>query len=235
MSFSRFALYFALVFSALPLSAAAGITLDSRIGSTAPYLPADRDAEIALARTAAPPSISADASVYILGPHGYEKVADGTNGWVCIVGHSFDAFFNDTEFWLPENRSPACLNPPAVATELPRFVQRSQWVMAGASIREMIAKTQAALADGSLKQPAPDAFAFMLSKKGYLNHAHGPWHPHVMFFVPYSQLQSWGAADVDAAPIQSYGENGALEPLNIDIPVKRWSDGSLDVPASPGG
>ena len=146
------------------------------------------------------------------------------------MGHSFDALFNDTEFWLPENRSPACLNPPAVTTELPRFVLRSRWVMAGASIREMIAKTKAAWADGTLKQPAPGAFAFMLSKKGYLNHAHGPWHPHVMFFVPYNQLHNWGAAVVDAAPIQSYGENGTLEPLNVDIPVKRWSDGTLDMP-----
>jgi hypothetical protein len=227
---SRLAFYLAIVVSIVPLGVAAGASLDSRIGSTAPYLPTNREAEIALARTAAPPSISANASVYILGPHGYEKVVDGTNGWACIVGHSFDAFFNDSEFWLPENRSPACLNPPAVATELPRFVQRSQWVMAGASIREMIAKTKAALADGSIKQPAPDAFAFMLSKKGYLNHAHGPWHPHVMFFVPYNQLNSWGATSVSRAPIQSYGDNGSLEPLNVDIPVKRWSDGSLDKP-----
>jgi hypothetical protein len=187
-----------------------------------------RDVEVALARTAAPASISADATVYVLGPHGLEKAVDGKNGYVCFLEHSFDAFFNDSEFWLPENRSPNCFNPPAVATELPRIVKRSQWVMAGASIREMIAKTKAALADGSFKQPAPGAFSFMMSKQGYLNHAHGPWHPHVMFFVKSSQLKDW-ATNLDGSPILS-ADNGSLETADIYIPVKRWSDGSLDMP-----
>jgi hypothetical protein len=36
------------------------------------YLMADRNAETALARSAAPPSISRDAKVMVLGAHGYE-------------------------------------------------------------------------------------------------------------------------------------------------------------------
>ena len=49
------------------------------------YLIADRNAEIALARSAAPPSVSRDAKVMVLGPHGYETAAEGKNGFVCIV------------------------------------------------------------------------------------------------------------------------------------------------------
>src|SRR5580658_7969818 len=41
------------------------------------YLIADRNAEIALARTAAPPSISGDATVMVLGMHGYETAVKG--------------------------------------------------------------------------------------------------------------------------------------------------------------
>jgi hypothetical protein len=49
------------------------------------YLIADRDAGIALARSAAPPSISLDARVVVLGPHGYETAVESKNGFVYIV------------------------------------------------------------------------------------------------------------------------------------------------------
>ena len=49
------------------------------------YLIADRNAEIALARSAAPESISHDAEVLVLGRHGYETAAKGKNGFVCVV------------------------------------------------------------------------------------------------------------------------------------------------------
>ncbi len=46
------------------------------------YLISDRNAEIALARSAAPPSISHDATVMVLGRHGYETAVEGKNGFV---------------------------------------------------------------------------------------------------------------------------------------------------------
>ena len=49
------------------------------------YLIADRNAEIALARSAAPDSISGDAEVMVLGRHGYEPAVKGKNGFVCLV------------------------------------------------------------------------------------------------------------------------------------------------------
>ncbi len=83
------------------------------------YLIADRNAEIALARTAAPPSISRDAGVVVLGPHGYETAVEGKNGFVCIVERAWMNPFDSPEFWNPKNRSPICLNPPAARTVLP--------------------------------------------------------------------------------------------------------------------
>jgi len=58
------------------------------------YLIADRDAEIALARSAAPGSISRDAEVMVLGRHGYETVVKGKNGFVCMVWRSWAAAVN---------------------------------------------------------------------------------------------------------------------------------------------
>ena len=45
----------------------------------------ERSAEVALARTAAPESISQNATVMVMGRHGYENAATGKNGFVCIV------------------------------------------------------------------------------------------------------------------------------------------------------
>jgi hypothetical protein len=46
----------------------------------------DRDAAIALARSAAPEGISKDAYVLVLTPKGWETAVKGTNGFVCMAG-----------------------------------------------------------------------------------------------------------------------------------------------------
>jgi hypothetical protein len=51
----------------------------------AQYLIADEKAEIALARSAAPASVSNGAEVMVLRHDGYTTVVKGSNGFVCIV------------------------------------------------------------------------------------------------------------------------------------------------------
>src|SRR5215470_14443452 len=97
------------------------------------YLIANRADEIALARTAAPPSISGDATVLALGPHGYETAVKGKNEFVCFVERSWTAGFDDRQFWNPRLRAPNCFNAPAVRTELPVILKRTEWVLAGAT------------------------------------------------------------------------------------------------------
>jgi hypothetical protein len=55
------------------------------------YLMADRAAEIAMARSAGPPSIAQDAEVMVLGRHGYEVAVQGKNGFVCLVERGWTA------------------------------------------------------------------------------------------------------------------------------------------------
>jgi hypothetical protein len=181
--------------------------------------------EIALARTAAPPSISSDADVLVLGPSGYEAAVKGKNGFVCFVERSWAAGFSDPEFWNPKIRSPNCFNPVAARTELPQYLKRTEWVLAGATKEQMIEKTRAALADHSFADPGPGAFSFMLSKNGYVNdQAGGPWLPHVMLFVPHGQAAAWGAG-AEGSPV--LGQDGSeIESTVLFIPVRRWSDGS---------
>jgi hypothetical protein len=196
------------------------------------YLIADPREEIALARTAAPPSVSADATVLVLGDHGYETAVKGKNGFVCFIERSWTAGFDDPVFWDPAIRAPNCFNPPAVRSVLPQYMKRTEWVLAGLGKPQMIARTRAAFADHSFTAPEPGSFSFMLSKHSDLGDpaGGGPWLPHVMFFVPHGQAVSWGAG-LDGSPVLGR-DLGPLEPTVLFVPVRRWSDGS---PAPPPG
>src|ERR1700731_496409 len=134
------------------------------------YLIPDRDAEIALARTAAPPSISRDATVMVLGRHGYETAVEGKNGFVCLVERAWNGSFEkDREFWNPKNQGPDCLNPPAARTVLPIFLMRTKLVVAGKSKKENQWDNEAAGGEKGTPGPRAGRMAYMLSKQGHLN------------------------------------------------------------------
>jgi hypothetical protein len=195
------------------------------------YRIANREDEIALARSAAPPSISADAEVLVLGSQGYEVAIKGKNGFVCFVQRSWASSFNDPEFWNPKERAPNCFNPPAARSELAQYLKRTEWVLAGASKEQLIEKTRSAFADHSFTSPEPGSLSFMLSKYGYLNDGTaGPWLPHVMFFVPYGQTAIWGAG-LEGSPVLGQ-DSSNLESTVLFSPVRRWSDGSPAPPPS---
>ena len=97
------------------------------------YLMPDRNAEIALARSAAPASISGDATVMVLGRHGYTTAVEGKNGFVCVVERGWMSPFNAPQFWNPKMRGPICFNPPAARSILPLTLKRSDLVLSGLS------------------------------------------------------------------------------------------------------
>lgn len=211
---------------------AARQTLYPAMAPVEQYRMADPQHEIALARTAAPPSVSAGAAVLVLGTHGYETAVRGSNGFVCFVERSWTAGFDDPEFWNPKIRAPNCFNPPAVRSVLPQYLRRTEWALTGVGRAQMIENTRAAFASGRFVTPEAGSFSFMLSKQGRLgDDAAGPWLPHVMFFVSPGQAQAW-AAGLEASPV--LGADGSpFEPTVLFIPVRSWSDGSpAPAPAS---
>ena len=190
------------------------------------YLMADRDAEIALARSAAPESISRDAEVLVLGRHGYETAVKGKNGFVCIVERSWTAGIDDPDFWNPKLRGPLCLNPPAARTYLPLTIRKTELVLANPSKTQMVDGIKAALDKKELPALEPGAMCYMLSKEGYLADANGHWHPHLMFFVPQAEALTLGA-NLPGSPILTADD--PLDRLTIVlIPVAKWSDGTTD-------
>jgi hypothetical protein len=183
----------------------------------------ERSAEIALARSAAPESISPDSEVMVLGRHGYETAVKGKNGFVCMVERSWMAPIDDPDFWNPKLRAPICLNPAAVRSYLPRTIKKTELTLATKSKAQMFAAIKAALDKKELPAPEPDAMCYMLSKQGYLSDRDGHWHPHLMFFAPLTDPAAWGAGLPGSPVIAFKGTEGMTVFL---IPVTRWSDGT---------
>lgn len=191
----------------------------------------DRNAEIALARSAAPPSISQDATVMVLGRHGYETAVEGKNGFVCVVERAWTSSFDSPEFWNPKNRSPLCLNPPAARTVLPITLMRTKFVLAGKSKDEIQKSVKAAIENKELPALDPGGMTYMMSRQGYLNDSAGHWHPHLMFYVPLTDSMTWGAGMPGSPVLLNPHFNGAPEPVTeFMIPVRKWSDGTPDLP-----
>ena len=191
------------------------------------YLMPDRNAEIALARSAAPESISSDAKVLVLGWRGYETAIEGRNGFVCVVERSWASPFDSPEFWNPRIRVPECFNPAAARSILPLMFKRTDVVLAGLSKAQMIDSIKSGFDNKELPPPEAGAMCYMMSRVGYLNDALGHHVPHLMFYFPLTDKSSWGA-DLPDSPVTLNPQfQGGPEPITeFVIPVGKWSDGT---------
>ena|ERR1700722_5778379 len=184
----------------------------------------ERNAEITLARSAAPESISQDAGVMVLGRHGYETVVKGKNGFVCVVQRSWTAGIDDPDFWNPKLRAPICFNPPAARSYLPQTIRKTASILAARSKAQMFEDIKTALDRKELPPPEPGAMCYMMSKQGYLSDRDGHWHPHLMFFLPLTDPTTWGAGLPDS-PVMGFKDTEGRLTVFL-IPVGQWSDGT---------
>lgn len=190
----------------------------------------ERNAEIALARSAAPEAISRDAKVLVLGRYGYDTAVEGKNGFVCVVQRSWTAGAADPDFWNPKLRAPICFNPPAARSFLPLTIKKTELVLAGGSKAQMFESIKAALDRKELPALESGAMCYMMSKHAYLTDDDGHNMSHLMFFVPLTEPATWGA-DLPGSPV--IASEDTQDRLTVFlIPVGQWSDGtaaSMDV------
>jgi hypothetical protein len=200
------------------------------------YLMANRAAEIALARSAAPDSISRDATILVLGRHGYETAIQGKNGFVCFVGRAWGAAFDWDEFWNPKVKAADCMNPQAARSLLPSVYLRAKMVMAGRSKVEMVLALKTGYENKQLPDLESGAMDYMMSKASYLTDQGGHNMPHVMFYTHVKDGNDWGSG-AEGSPIMSspywfFSQNEqpqmkALPPILVFlVAVPNWSDGT---------
>ena len=188
------------------------------------YLIADEKAEIALARSAAPASVSDGAEVMVLRRAGYTTAVKGSNGFVCIVERSWANTTDDPQFWNPKVRAPHCFNSPAAKTVLPIYLMKTRLVLAGKARAEIATAIASALDKKELPALAPATMVYMMSKQQYLNDDGRSWHPHVMFFASGDAEKSWGS-NLPGSPVMS-----AFDPeqrlTTFFVLADKWSDGT---------
>jgi hypothetical protein len=192
------------------------------------YLIPDQNAEIALARSAAPASIADGAEVLVLGREGYTTAVKGTNGFLCVVERGWGAGTDDPVFWNPKIRGPICFNPAAARSFAPIYLMKTKLVLAGKSKAEIVRATGSALDKNDLPALEPGAMCYMLSKEQYLSDAGKNWHPHLMFFVAGDAAKSWGA-DLPGSPVMAANDPEERATI-LMVRVGKWSDGTPGPP-----
>jgi hypothetical protein len=189
------------------------------------YLISDEKSEIALARSAAPASISDSSEVLVLQRDGYKTVVKGTNGFVCLVERSWGQGTDEAEFWNPKMRAPHCFNAQAAKTFAPIYLLKTKLVLAGKSKPEIANAITTALDKKEIPALEPGAMAYMMSKQQYLNDQGKSWHSHTMFFSPGDMTKSW-AADDPNSPVMMV--NDPQERVTILLVLAgKWSDGTV--------
>lgn len=186
----------------------------------------DRTAEITLARSAAPDSISRDAEVMVLTRHGFETAVKGKNQFVCMVERSWSAGTDDPGFWNPKIRGPICFNAAGARYNIPITIKRTEAVLATQSKTEMAKAVDAAFEKMEIPALEPGAMCFMMSKQQYLSDQAGHnWHPHLMFFVQGTEAAAWGAG-FEGSPVLGI-ENPVDRYTLFLVPIGKWSDGTM--------
>jgi hypothetical protein len=196
----------------------------------------EKSAEIQLARSAAPDSISGDATILVLTRKGYETAVEGKNGFACWVDRGFMGAFDWPEFWNPKVRAAACLNRQAAGLMLPIALLRSRMVMDGRSKEEILSALKVAFEKKQIPDLESGAMCYMMSKPSYLTDDDGHNLPHLMWYTALKDGKDWGAyaagSPVMAAPYWFFSSNDpaqmkGLPPILVFlVGVADWSDGT---------
>jgi len=196
----------------------------------------EKNAEMQLARSAAPDSISRDATILVLGRQGYETAVEGKNGFVCMVERGWMGMFDWPEFWSPKVRAADCLNPQAARSILPIVYLRTRMVMAGRSKAEIVSAVKAAFEKKQLSSLESGAMAYMMSKSAYLTDEGDHNGPHLMFYTPVENAKDWGSEAAGSPVVSSpywfisrkeQSQMKGLPPILVFIVmVADWSDGT---------
>jgi hypothetical protein len=207
------------------LAAVGGLPAIAEAGEYPPiaeYMMA-KDAEVALALSAAPPNVSGHATVKVLTASGYETVREGDNGFVCVVMRGWAApTYTPVQVrdlvYDPKVRAPICFDPTAARVVLPYYELRSKLGSEGKTPDQIAEGIQAAYAKGDLPNRDGVSFGYMWSADQYLGPGAGHWHPHMMVFAPYYENAALGGNEF-GSPLPQVTDDAKTPFTVVVIPV----------------
>lgn len=157
----------------------------------------DRQAEIALARAAAPAAVSDLATIWVLGDDGYEVAQEGTNGWGCLVQRDATGL----------GTFPRCDDAASVATNFEMYFLFERMRVEGRSQNEYREAVAEGFRTGEYQFPPAGAFSYM--------YADGPIPPHVMVMRPHCTPEDIGIVN----PEDAAGQNMGVSLLSAGTPT----------------
>jgi hypothetical protein len=181
------------------------------------------DAEVALAKSAAPANISEHATIKVLSSSGYQVVHQGDNGVLCMVMRGWAApTYTPAQFrdlvYDPRVLGPICFNSESSRTVMPYYELRSKFGMEGKTPDQIAEGIQAAYVKGELPKREGVGFAYMWSANQYLASGVGHWHPHMMIFAPYYENSMVGGNPF-GAPLPFVTDDAGTPFAVVVIPV----------------
>ena len=169
------------------------------------------DAEVALAKSAAPDEVSGHATVKVLTTSGYRVTVQGENGFVCLVWRGWAGATSTKEAnrnlaYDAKLRAPICLDPVASRTVLPLRELETRLAMEGNDPNQIAEAVRATYDKGELPSMPAVSFGYMFSADSDLGRGLGAWHPHMMVFTPnYDNSMLGGNEFGSALPFVSDG------------------------------
>jgi hypothetical protein len=134
---------------AIPVSRASDVTEVT----TLIFLPPAQEIELAL--SAGPEHLRSDATVYVFGKNGYEKLRNGKNGFTCMVNRDGNqAGDNDLK--------PTCWDPEGSAAIVPVMLRVGELLAQGKTANEIKQDIDAGFNEGRFYSPRKTGIAYML-------------------------------------------------------------------------
>jgi hypothetical protein len=213
---------FVLVSLVMSLSVIFGWTQPAKYPAISEYM-MPQDSEIALAKSAAPASISDRATIKVLTNTGFQTVSEGNNGYVCIVMRGWSApTYTPAQFrdlvYDPKVRAPICFDPLASRTVMPYYELRTKLGMQNKTPDQIAQGIEAAYARGELPKREGVSFAYMWSADQNLASGVGHWHPHMMVFSPYYKNSMVGGNEF-GSPLPTVSDDEGTPFTVVVIPV----------------
>jgi hypothetical protein len=182
-----------------------------------------RDAEIALAKSAAPPSLADHATIKVLTKSGFVVAREGDNGAVCMVMRGFSApTYTPAQFrnlvYDPTVHAPICFTAPAARTAMPYYELRTRLAMEGKNPDQIAESLQSAYVRGELPRRDAVTFAYMWSGHQHLGPGIGAWRPHMMVFAPYYDNSMVGGNEF-GSPLPQLSDDAGTPFSVVVIPV----------------
>jgi hypothetical protein len=160
------------------------------------------------------------AAVYVLGPSGFVKAREGTNGYTCIVARGGDA----------RDQIPICHNREGTKTVLPVVFRRAELRARGVSAEDIESEIEEGYRSGSYRVPRSGGISYMLSTEAFGYTPEGDRFtidPHLMVYAPEAAAEDLG---YDASLTGEMSEAGLpfvfadAEPLRYIVIYRRdWS------------